>query len=129
MRMDVEEFKKKYPNIAKELFSDYKPEGSSIDVRFETPLTDPWRGYLPGPVDYIRRAKSIEEAIKVIDYLEEHGEITSDEAQMYREKLLKEGLEAFGPRKEDNYYYKKAMEYWRKMSIRSSSGARRRQRS
>jgi len=129
MRMSIEEFKKKYPNIAKELFSEDKPEGSSIDLRFETPLTDPWRGYLPGPIDYIRRAKSIEEALKVIDYLEEHGEITLDEAQMYREKLLKEGLEAFGPRKEDNYYYRKAMEYWRKMSLRSSSDVWRRQRS
>ena len=129
MRMSIEEFKKKYPNIAKELFSEDKPEGSSIDLRFETSLTDPWRGYLPGPIDYIRRAKSIEEALKVIDYLEEHGEITLDEAQMYREKLLKEGLEAFGPRKEDNYYYRKAMEYWRKMSLRSSSDVRWRQRS
>ena len=129
MRMSIEEFKKKYPNIAKELFSEDKPEGSSIDLRFETPLTDPWRGYLPGPIDYIRRAKSIEEAIRVIDYLEEHGEITLDEANMYREKLLKEGLEAFGPRKEDNYYYRKALEYWRKTSLRTISGVRRRQRS
>ncbi len=129
MRMSIEEFKRKYPNIARELFSDDKPEGSSIDVRFETPLTDPWRGYLPGPIDYIRRAKTLEEALKVIDYLEEHGEITVDEANMYREKLLKEGLEAFGPRKEDNYYYRKAMEYWRRMSLRTASGGHQQQQS
>ncbi len=123
MRMNIREFKKKYPNLARELLND---EGLGITVSFERKLDDPWRGYLPGPIDYIRRAKDVEEALKVIEYLEKRGEITKDEAEYYREKLIKEGIEAFGPRKEDNYYYKKALEYWRK---KYSSGALQQQQS
>ncbi len=114
MKISIDEFRRKYPALYNELFSQ---DSMSIVVSFEKTIDDPWRGYIPGPVDYIRRAKSLDEALQVIDYLERHGEISSDEARMYREKLLNEGLDAFGPRKEDNYYYKKAMEYWRKLSL------------
>ncbi len=120
MKMSVDEFKKKYPALYDELFS--RDKSMDLTLTFEKRIDDPWRGYVPGPIDYIRRAKSLEEALQVIDYLEKHGEITSDEARMYREKLLSEGIEAFGPRKEDNYYYKKALEYWRKLNLLQSSG-------
>ncbi|MCD6487987.1 MAG: DUF2095 family protein [Desulfurococcales archaeon] len=111
MRISIDEFKKKFPHLSREIL-----EEEGIQVVFERKPRDPWRRYLPGPIDYIRRSRSIEEALEVIDYLEKHGEITPEEAKKYREKLKNDGLKAFGPRKEGNYYYKKAMEYWRKMA-------------
>lgn len=121
--MDIREFKKKYPHLYKEITSDETP---SITLSVEKAFDDPWRGYIPGVVDYLRRAKSVDEALSVLDYLVRHGEITEEEAREYREKILSEGLEAFGPRKEDGFYYKKAVEYWRKKSL---SGVRQQQQS
>ncbi|WFO76042.1 DUF2095 family protein [Desulfurococcaceae archaeon MEX13E-LK6-19] len=123
MRMSIDEFKKKYPNLYRELTSD---DSMSMTLSVEKPFDDPWRGYIPGPIDYLRRAKTVEEAVRVIDYLLEHNEITEEEAREYKEKLMKEGLEAFGPRKESGYYYRKAVEYWRKKLI---SGGQRQQQS
>lgn len=115
MRYSIDEFKKKYPALFKELFEDKPKENTDITLYFEGVMHDPWRGYVPGPIDYIRRSKSLDEALDVINYLEKRGEISSEEARMYREKLLNEGLEAFGPRKEDNYYYKRAKKYWKEL--------------
>lgn len=123
MRMSIDEFKKKYPNLYRELVSN---NSVSMTLSVEKPFDDPWRGYIPGPIDYLRRAKSVEEAVKVIDYLLERKEITEEEAKEYKEILFKKGLEAFGPRKESGYYYKKAVEYWRNKYI---SGGRQQQQS
>ncbi|MCS7128400.1 MAG: DUF2095 family protein [Sulfolobales archaeon] len=122
MKMSIDEFKKKYPHLAKEILDESSDRSSSsITVRFKGTYVDPWHNYIPGPLDYLRRAKSVEEALRVIEYLEKRGEISSDEASEYREKLFKEGLDAFGPRKEENYYYRKAVEYWRKLINSSQS--------
>ncbi len=113
MKINIDELKKKYPHLAKELLE--KPEGDLV-LTVRKPLPDPWRGYLPGPIDYIRRCKSREEAIKVVDYLEKHGEITKEEADELRNIINNKGLEFFGPHKRDNYYYRKAVEYWKKLA-------------
>uniref|UniRef100_A0A7J3PKP6 DUF2095 domain-containing protein n=1 Tax=Staphylothermus marinus TaxID=2280 RepID=A0A7J3PKP6_STAMA len=118
MRMSIDEFRKKYPNLAREILDN---EGLSLTIKFENKeyvLDDPWRGYIPKVDDYIRRCKTVDEAVEVIDYLEKNGEITSDEARSYREILREKGLEYFGPRKTDDYYYKKAYEYWRKRALK-----------
>lgn len=118
MRMSIDEFKKKFPHLAREILED-EGIGLTIEInRDDKPVLDPWRGYLPTLQDYIRRCKTIEEAYEVIDYLEKRGEITSEEAHEYRVLLKKYGLEYFGPRKEDDYYYKKAREYWSKLRMR-----------
>ncbi len=117
MRISIDEFRKKFPNLAKEILEE---ENIGLTIEIENKrekIPDPWRGYLPGPIDYLRRCKTIEEALEVIDYLEKHGEITNEEAQQYREILSEYGLEYFGPRKDDDYYYKKASEYWRKQRL------------
>ncbi len=116
MRINVDEFRRKYPNLAREILDG---EGLGINLvidRREYRLDDPWRGYMPGIEDYLRRCRNVEEAYEVIMYLEKQGEISSEDAKRYREIIEKHGLEYFGPRKEDDYYYRKAHEYWRKKS-------------
>lgn len=118
MKMSIDEFRKRFPHLAKEMLDDNELEITVHfdDVESDVKPIDPWHNYTPTVVDYIRRCKTVEEAYEVIDYLEKRGEISSDEARMYREKLEKEGLRSFGPMKEDDYYYKEAYNYWRKLS-------------
>lgn len=95
IRYDKEWFKRVFPNLAREVL-----EGGGI--------TDPLRGFTPGPVDFIRRARSAREAEEVIDYLERVGEIGRDEAESLRRKLREGGLESFGSRKGPGYYFRYA---------------------
>lgn len=111
MKMRIEDFRKKYPHLARELLDE--DTGMDLELIIERMPPDPWRGYTPGVIDYLRRCKDLEEAFEVIDYLERMGELTREEAEEYRAILREKGLEAFGPPKEDNYYYKKATEYWK----------------
>ncbi|MGC8982391.1 MAG: DUF2095 family protein [Desulfurococcaceae archaeon] len=112
---DLEEFKKKFPRLAKEMFSD---EAKKLELRVEMGLPDPWRGYVPTVVDYIRRCKSVEEALEVIDYLAKRGELEAEEAEELKKILMSNGIEAFGGRKEDDYYYKQARKYWQLVRAR-----------
>ncbi|NPA97784.1 MAG: DUF2095 domain-containing protein [Crenarchaeota archaeon] len=124
MKMKTEDFKKKFPHLAKEILSD----DQQLTLRVDIKMPDPWRGYTPGIEDYIRRCRTVDEALKVVDYLEKRGEINHAEADNYRKLLCEKGLSYFGPRKEDDYYYKKARDFWKKMR-RKSIGEQRQQRS
>lgn len=112
---DVEEFKKKFPKLAEEIFG-----GSSkkVELRVQMNLPDPWRGYVPTPIDYIRRCKTVEEALNVLDYLQKRGELTEEEATELKKILREGGIEAFGGKKEDDYYYKQARKYWQLVKTR-----------
>ena len=102
---DIEDFKKKYPALYREMKGGVSRVFSFSARRGRI---DPWRGYMPGPIDFLRRARTIEEAEEVIDFLERNNEISREEAGKLRDMLRKHGLKAFGPRKEDGYYFKVA---------------------
>jgi hypothetical protein len=116
MRISIDEFRKRYPHLAKEL----SEENMDIVLQVDRWPVDPWRGYVPSVEDYLRRCNTADEAYEVIDYLEKHGRLNSEEASRYRSILKEKGLSAFGPHKEDDYYYRKAREYWRKMNTINS---------
>lgn len=109
MSMSVDEFRRKYPNLAREVLDG---QGASLSLRVDVGFSDPWRGYLPGVYDYLRRCKSVQEAEEVLEYLVRHGEISSEDADEIRRIIREKGLEYFGKRKEDDYYYKTARAYW-----------------
>jgi hypothetical protein len=98
IEFDVEEFKKKYPHLAEEVFGD-----KGIKVKF-----DIFRGYRPGVIDFIRRCDTEEEAIEIVNYLERRGELTQDEAEEIRRKIRREGVRSFGPKKDNGWYLKQA---------------------
>ncbi|RMG33909.1 MAG: DUF2095 domain-containing protein [Methanobacteriota archaeon] len=64
---------------------------------------DPLRGYVPGVYDYLARAKTVEECIEIIDYLEKKGEIEPELAEELRKQANEDGAESFGTR-EPGYY-------------------------
>ena len=61
----------------------------------------------PGPISFIRRCATNEEAIEIIDYLLSRGEISKRKYENLKNKLLKDGLESFGERKTWGYYERK----------------------
>ncbi len=104
-----EEFRKKYSHLAKEL----EDSPSMLPLRMETdtstsnanPPDDPLKGFVPLTSDYIRRCKTNEEALEIINYLEAKDKIDSKTAASLRKKLASEGLLAFGPPKKPGHYY------------------------
>jgi len=101
--LDREEFKKKYPNLAREL------EEGAGKVRIDSDQrSDKFRGYMPRPIDYLRRCDTEEQAIQTIEYLEGRKEITCEYAEELRKQLKEKGVRSFGPKKEEDYYLKQA---------------------
>ena len=79
-------------------------EEVEFDSCTETP--DKLRHFNPSAVDFIRRCDTEEQAEEIIDYLQKKGEMTEKCAQEMRCKLKREGVRSFGPKKEENYYFR-----------------------
>jgi len=64
-------------------------------------------GYNPTPIDYLRRCSNDDEALEVIKYLEERGEIDGKLSEELREQVRRLGVRSFGQFKEEGYYLRK----------------------
>ncbi len=122
--MENDEFSKKYPALAKDLDRKKRSvpiqsvrlteEGKTTKAQSpneENPTRDyaPGRifsGYDPGPIDFIRRCSTKEEALEIIDYLERKQQITEQYAKELRKQVKEEGLETFGSEKKWGHYEK-----------------------
>jgi hypothetical protein len=103
-------FKKMFPNLSKELeLEDNKVAINSVRTdpeAAENAIADKFHNYNPTVVDFIRRCDTEKQAEAIIAYLEKRGELTKEYAEALRQQLKKEGVRSFGPKKEDNYYFK-----------------------
>jgi hypothetical protein len=70
----------------------------------ETP--DKLRHFNPSAVDFIRRCDTEAQAEEIITYLEKKGEITKHTAEQIRCQLKQDGVRSFGPKKEENHYFR-----------------------
>ncbi len=110
METDRKSFKKMFPNLSEEL------NGGDGKIPIDAVRTDPeeaektrldkFRGYDPTVVDFIRRCDTEEQAEEIIAYMEKQGEVTEEHAAELRKQLKKKGVRSFGPKKEENYYFK-----------------------
>jgi hypothetical protein len=75
-----------------------EPQNASTPDRF--------RHFNPSAVDFIRRCDTEAQAKEIIDYLEKRGEITKENASELRRQLKRDGVRSFGPKKEENHYFK-----------------------
>jgi len=112
LRMSTDEFRRKYPNLAKEIL-DGQYEGIRLTV--DQGFSDPWHGYLPNVYDYLRRCRDESEAVEVIEYLVRRGEIPLEEGEELKRAVREHGLAYFGERKSPDYYYKAAQRYWKSL--------------
>ena len=121
MAIDKKSLKKMFPHLYKELETgDVKvpinavrknpqevEEAEAEEEEFEpTVLTDKLRHFNPSAVDFIRRCDTEAQAEEIIAYLQKKGEITKEYAEELRGQLKREGVRSFGPKKEENYYFR-----------------------
>ena len=67
---------------------------------------DKLRHFNPQAVDFLRRCNTEAQAEEIIAYLEKKGEITKVYAHELRCQMKKDGVRCFGPKKEENHYFK-----------------------
>ncbi len=121
MAMDKKSLKKMFPHLYKELETgEFKVPIDAVrknpqeaenteaeEEEFEpTVLPDKLRHFNPSAVDFIRRCDTEAQAEEIIAYLQKKGEITKEYAEELRCQLKREGVRSFGPKKEENYYFR-----------------------
>ena len=105
MEMD-EQFRRRFPHLAAELggVGTVHISGVRSSVEEGEKAAHDLRGYSPGVVEFIRRCDSEEQALEIINYLEERKEIASEYASQLRRQLTEQGLRSFGPKREPGCY-------------------------
>jgi hypothetical protein len=125
VEIDKKSVKKLFPNLIKELEgsenkvpidavrADAAKAEETVDdaeeamlAEAENALPDKFRHYNPTVVDFIRRCDTKAQAEEIVSYLQKRGEITEEYAEEVRAQLKKEGVRSFGPKKEEDYYFK-----------------------
>jgi len=110
VEFDKETFKKLFPHLSKELDSDEKKVAiNSVRTDAQTgerAVSERFTNYMPDVIDFIRRCDTEEQAEEIITYMEKRGEIKAQYARKLRKQLKKKGVRSFGPKKEENYYFK-----------------------
>ena len=101
-----EEFRKRYPNLAKEWggTGTVKIQAVRTSVKEAEKTSHSLHGYEPTAVDFIRRCENDAQALEIINFLEEHREIESGYARRLRVQLTKRGLRSFGKRRKPGCY-------------------------
>lgn len=91
--------------LAKQIEEDIKKEAEFSEKIISMP--DPFRyaGYDPNVIDFIRRCDAIDQAMEILDYLENIGDISTSDGDKLRKRLKTEGLRSFGPKKEKGFYF------------------------
>jgi len=99
-----------FPNLAGEIETDEnKVDINSVRVDNhdgEKAASTRFAHYVPNAIDFIRRCDSEKQTEEIIAYLEKRGEIGAEQSQKLRGQLKKKGLRSFGPKKEEDYYFK-----------------------
>lgn len=110
MELDEKAFKRLFPNLVKELeSSEHKVAINSVRTDIKTGekvVSKRFIHYMPDVIDFIRRCDTEEQAEEIINYMEKRAEIRKQYAKKLRKQLKEKGVRSFGPKKEENYYFK-----------------------
>ena len=126
MAIDKESLKKMFPNLYKELeqgevkisidsvrrnpqedeTETTEAEEKEVEPKAAATTPDKLRHFNPTAVDFIRRCDTEVQAEEIIAYLQKKGEITEEYAEELRCQLKQEGVRSFGPKKEENHYFR-----------------------
>lgn len=113
MEMSWEEFKRRFPNLARGMESRLQSIRIGGFRSYEAEEFDELK--MPDAVSYLRRCETEEQAEEIIDYLEDRGEITAEYAKSLRRQLREKGVRSFGPLKKPGYYLRR---YYRRKTCR-----------
>ncbi len=111
---DEEDFRDSFPALSRELESggsmEYKIDG--VRTMSEEPGEDSADDgtFLPSVIDYIRRCDTVPQAIEIVDYMVNRGELTPTKAKSIKQQLKSDGLRSFGAKKEKDHYLHHGLE-------------------
>lgn len=101
-------FRKRFPNLAKELEGEERIRiplgGVRSNLKEAEKATKTFESHEPTVIDFLRRCDTDEQGIEIIDYLKAKGEIDEEYANSLKAQLLQKGIESFGAKKEPGYY-------------------------
>ena len=102
---DKEDFQSHFPAIYREIVEG-EEEIQEAEMRTEagSKKVRRFRGYSPSVIDFICRCTTDEEAIEIIDYMRNKGDITEDFANELKKQLKEKGLAFFGEHRAPGYY-------------------------
>ncbi len=107
MYLTEDEFKKKFPNLVNEMEQKkMRVKIGAVRSEAKNESAKTLKGYSPDAIDFLRRCDSAEEAKEIIDYLEKRCEISHEYAASLHTQLRLKGLRSFGPKKNQDYYFK-----------------------
>lgn len=102
MEYDREEFKKKFPHLHEEL-SPEEEDGTTQAGQEDTTQAgqeetdrESSRENVPSVVLYVRRAKTDNEAIDIVNYLRRRGEISEESSRTLLKQIQEKGVRSFG---------------------------------
>ncbi|GCC10994.1 hypothetical protein IPdc08_01038 [archaeon] len=102
----IDDFKKKYPNLAREIEGlDRLPvKGVRHNIDEAEKAIDSFQGHSPDAIGFLRRCTTDEEGLEIIKYLLDRKEISVEYATELKIQLIKSGISSFGQKKEWGYY-------------------------
>jgi hypothetical protein len=94
MEFDRKEFKRKFPNLSRELEKPEEQVSKQLGAQDEKPSLI--GGYAPEIISYLRRALTNNQALEIIGYLKKRGEISEDQANALKRQIEEKGVRSFG---------------------------------
>ena len=102
---DEREFKRKFPHLYKELGdSTSRERKDSESPEGQDAEPDESDGYSADAISYIRRARTNEEAIEVVNYMRKRGELSDTDAGSIIKQIKERGVRSFGGLKTWGHY-------------------------
>ncbi len=110
MGFDKETLRNMFPYLTEELESrGHKVAINSVRTDIyagEKAVSERFVHYMPDVIDFIRRCDTAAQAEEIIGYMQKRGEIKKRYAKKLRKQLKEKGERSFGPKKEENYYFR-----------------------
>lgn len=106
-KFDNEYFQEKFPNLSEEIENQTKTlriDGVRTNSEEGEKASKSAKHSSPATIDYIRLCDTEDEALEVINYLEDEGKIEPEYAKKLRTQLTNRGLESFGSKRDPGEY-------------------------
>lgn len=101
-----DEFRRKFPGLAQEIggIGTVRVDAVRTSAEEAEKVVHSVQGYEPTVIDFIRRCENDKQALEIINFLEEKGEIEPSYAKRLRAQLARQGLRSFGSKKNPGCY-------------------------
>ncbi|MCS6768894.1 MAG: DUF2095 domain-containing protein [Candidatus Caldarchaeum sp.] len=109
MEMDVEEFRKKFPALYRELVGKKSLVGVDGVRSSSNHAENDAVSKTPTVIDYLRRCDTAKQAEEVVSFLLARGELTEDYAENLLKQLRERGVRSFGTRKQPGHYFREGV--------------------